>query len=62
MKIKLNRDLWNHKIGDIIESSEDRGTWAIRKGYAEQVLEPIKPKKAKVQNKMIDPKYKKNAN
>lgn len=62
MKIKLNRDLWNHKSGEVIDAGDDRGTWAVNKGYASMVQ--IEPKKAnvKAENKMIDPKYKRNAN
>lgn len=54
MKIKLNRDLWNHKTGDEIEVGEDRGTWAVNKGYAVDV------ESAPAQNKAIEPKYKRN--
>ena len=37
---------------------EDRGTWAINKGYAVEVIEP----NAQPENKAIEPKYKRNKN
>lgn len=60
MKIKLNRVLWNHKAGEIIEVGEYHGTWAVNKGYAEQVIESIKHIEAKsvAENKAIEPEYK----
>lgn len=67
MKIKLTRDLWNCKADQEIEIGEDRGTWAINKGYAVKVSEPVKPNvqsdtqpKAPAKNKAIEPKYKRN--
>lgn len=58
MKIKLTRDLWNCKADQEIEIGEDRGTWAINKGYAVEVSEP----NAQPENKAIEPKYKRNKN
>jgi len=55
MKIKLNRDLWNHKSGEVIEAGNDHGMWAVNKGYASEVTAPAPP-----QNKAIEPKYKRN--
>lgn len=56
MKIKLNRDLWNHKSGETFDVSEPNAVWAVKKGYAEVVIE-VKP-----ENKAIEPKYKRNKN
>ena len=56
MKCKVIKEYAGIKIGTEVFISGDRLDYMIRKGY----VEPIKPKKAKVQNKMIDPKYKKN--
>ena len=75
MKIKLNRDLWNHKSEEEITVGEDHGTWAVNKGYASMCeIEPIKTKPidltptnpnapaktSPAQNKAIEPKYKRN--
>lgn len=61
MKIKLNRDLWNHKSGEEIEVSEASGTWAVERGHATMVeFEPMKAN-TPAQNKAIEPKYKRNA-
>lgn len=73
MKIKLNRDLWNHKKGEEIEVQDPNAIWAIKKGYAGMVeIKPIKgivsePIKGtthtnEAENKAITPKYKRNAN
>jgi hypothetical protein len=65
MKIKLNRDLWNHKKGEEIEVPDPNAIWAIKKGYAGMVeIEPIKGniKISEAENKAITPKYKRNAN
>lgn len=43
-KIKLLRPLWNKMAGDEITVSEFLEKFAIRKGYAEPVIEPIEPK------------------
>lgn len=51
MKIKLNRALWNHKEGEIVEANNDHANWAIGKGLATMV-EPSP------ENKMIEPIYK----
>ena len=57
MKIKLNRDLWNHKAGEKIEVSEVSGTWAVNRGHASMIeIEPMKAN-APAQNKAIEPKY-----
>lgn len=56
MKIKLNRDLWNHKSGEIFDVPEPNAIWAVKKGYAEVVIE-VKP-----ENKAIEPNYKRNKN
>jgi len=56
MKIKLNRDLWNHKTGEEMNVPEPNAIWAVKKGYADLVEE------APSQNKAIEPKYKKNRN
>lgn len=61
MKIKLTRDLWNHKSNEIIEAGKDRGTWAVNKGYASEVPAPSpSPSPSPAQNKAIEPKYKRN--
>lgn len=44
MKIKLKRELWNAKKGDIIDQPKDRAEWAINRGLAELVKEPKKAK------------------
>jgi hypothetical protein len=63
MKIKLLRPLWNKKRNDIIEVPEPNGIWAVKKGFAEFIPEPINPIEAKVvteyENKVIVPEYKK---
>lgn len=59
MKILLSRDLWNHRSGEIIEAGDDRGTWAIGKGYASEVPAPA-PAPNPAENKAIEPKYKRN--
>lgn len=45
-KIKLLKRLWNHEKGEIINVDAKREKFAVRKGYAEPVIEEIKPKKA----------------
>lgn len=56
MKIKLNRDLWNHKSGETFDVPEPNAVWAVKKGYAEVMSE------SQPENKAIEPKYKKNRN
>jgi len=63
MKIKLLRGCWNKVKGQTYELSDDRAMWAIRKGIAELVIEPIEPIEAKVvteyETKVIEPEVKK---
>lgn len=64
MKIKLNRALWNHKKDELIEASDNSGNWAVKKGYADFIPEPIEPiSEAKVvteyETKVIAPEQKK---
>lgn len=54
MKIKLNRDLWNHKANDVITVPDPNAIWAVKKGFA------IIVEDTQAQNKAIDPKYKRN--
>ena len=54
MKIKINRDLWNHKSGETFDVPDSNAVWAVKKGYAEVVSE-VQP-----ENKAIEPKYKRN--
>lgn len=49
MEIKLKRPLWNHKTGEKIIVNDKLSSWALNKGYAEQIDE----------NKAIVPEYKK---
>lgn len=37
MKIKLNRDLWNHKSGETFDVPEPNAIWAVKKGHASMV-------------------------
>lgn len=68
MKIKLNRDLWNHKAGETFDIEESRGNWAVSNGHATEVETPKSEEpefktwgEAGVpQNKAIEPKYKRN--
>ena len=39
MKIKLSKSLWNKQAHDEIEVSEFYGKFAIRKGYATEIIE-----------------------
>jgi len=64
MKIKLLRPLWNKKKGDTIEVPEPNGIWAVKKGFADFIPEPIQPiTEAKVvtdyETKVIVPEIKK---
>lgn len=45
MEIKLKKDLWGSKKGEVIKVAERFSDFAIRKGYAEKI-EPIKAKVA----------------
>lgn len=47
MKIKLKRELWNAKKGDVIEETEERAKWAIDRGLAEAVKPSPEPKPKK---------------
>ena len=63
-KIKLLRPLWNKQAGEIFEVNKDAELFALRKGYAELVIEEIQPKKAEVtdyKNK-VEPEVKKLRN
>ena len=52
MKIKLNRDLWNHKSGEEIDVPEPNAIWAVKKGYAEVVIEVQSNKQALTSDQM----------
>lgn len=43
-KIKLLKPLWNRQPGTIVKVNTELEKFAIRKGYAELVIEPIQPK------------------
>lgn len=61
MKILLKKALWNHKQGETIEVDEFLANFAIRKGYAELILEPKKAESTDYKNK-IEPDVKKLRN
>lgn len=43
-KIRLLKPLWNRQPGAIVKVNAELEKFAIRKGYAEPVIEPIEPK------------------
>lgn len=62
-KIKLLRPLWNRQEGAIIKVNKEFEAFALRKGYAEPVIEPIEPKAEMFDYKnKIEPEAKKLRN
>ena len=55
-KIRLLKDLWNHKKGETIEVSTIMSAFALRKKYAEPIETKLKPKKAKVKTNATENK------
>lgn len=43
-KIRLLKTLWNRQPGTIVKVNAELEKFAIKKGYAEPVIEPIEPK------------------
>jgi len=52
MEIKLKKRLWNNEAGETMNVTNERGNWAIGKGYAEEVkaAKPKQESKKQVKN------------
>lgn len=64
VKIKLLRPLWNRQVNHEMNVNKEAADFAIRKGYAELIIEPIEPKKAEISDykNKIEPEVKKLRN
>lgn len=62
--IKLLKPLWNRPEGHVMKANKKAAAFAIRKGYAVEVIEEIEPKKAEVTDykTKIEPEVKKLRN
>lgn len=62
--IKLLKPLWNRPAGHVFKANKEAAEFAIRKGYAVEVIEEIEPKKAEVADykTKIEPEVKKLRN
>ena len=62
--IKLLKPLWNRPEGHIMKANKEAAEFAIRKGYAVEVIEEIEPKKAELNDykTKVEPEVKKLRN
>ena len=62
--IKLNRSLWGKNADETMQVNSIKFEFAIRKGYATEVIEPIEPKKAEITDykTKVEPEVKKLRN